>query len=42
MLGDPIGFSTKTEALLRQLLAKKGVDAGTSINLELAKYLNNR
>jgi nitrite reductase (cytochrome c-552) len=42
ILGDSIGFSTKAEGLLRQLLAKKGVDVGNSINLELAKYLNNR
>ncbi len=42
ILGDSVGFSTKAEGLLRQLLAKKGIDVGQSINLELAKYLNNR
>ena len=42
ILGDSIGFSTKAEGYLRQLLAKKNVNVGNSINLELAKYLNNR
>jgi nitrite reductase (cytochrome c-552) len=42
VLGDAIAFSYKADALLRQLLAKAGIDVPEMINLELAKYLNNR
>ncbi|MBN2159735.1 MAG: ammonia-forming cytochrome c nitrite reductase subunit c552 [Spirochaetes bacterium] len=42
VLGDAIAFSCRAEALLRQLLAKIGTDVPDMINLELAKYLNNR
>jgi nitrite reductase (cytochrome c-552) len=42
VLGDAIAFSSKADALLRQLLAKAGVDAPEMTNLGLAKYLNFR
>ena len=35
-------MAMKAEALLRQALAKAGVDAPANINLEMAKYLNDR
>ena len=42
VLGDAIAFAGKCEALLRQLLAKAGIDPGLVVPLELGKYLNNR
>lgn len=42
ILGDSVAFSTKAEGLLRQMLAQAGVDVPMSIDLELAKYLDNR
>jgi nitrite reductase (cytochrome c-552) len=42
MLGDATAFAAKSEALLRQALTKAGVEVPANINLELAKYLNNR
>jgi nitrite reductase (cytochrome c-552) len=41
-LGDSIAFAGKAEGLLRQALAKAGVDVPVKVDLELAKYLNNR
>jgi nitrite reductase (cytochrome c-552) len=40
--GDAIAMSMRSEALLRQALAKAGVDVPANINLEMAKYLNDR
>ncbi|CAG0994297.1 nitrite reductase (cytochrome c-552) [Geobacteraceae bacterium] len=42
VLGDATAFATKAEALLRQALAKAGVDVPLTVNLELNKYLENR
>ncbi|HOD14075.1 MAG TPA: ammonia-forming cytochrome c nitrite reductase subunit c552 [Spirochaetota bacterium] len=42
VLGDSIAFANRAEALLRQALAKAGVDAPQATPLELAKYLLNR
>ncbi|GAB4388136.1 MAG: ammonia-forming cytochrome c nitrite reductase subunit c552 [Thermodesulfovibrionales bacterium] len=42
ILGDSIAFATKSEAMLRQALAKAGVDVPLVVNLELDKYLNER
>jgi nitrite reductase (cytochrome c-552) len=41
-LGDSVAFAGKAEALLRQALAKAGVDVPIKVDLELAKYLDNR
>ncbi len=40
--GDGHGHVHEGRGLLRQALAKAGVDAPANINLEMAKYLNNR
>jgi len=42
ILGDSLAFSSRAEALLRQVLAEAGIRVPISVNLELAKYLNNR
>ena len=42
ILGDSIAFATKSEALLRQALAKAGVEVPLKVDLELAKYLQDR
>jgi nitrite reductase (cytochrome c-552) len=42
VLGDSVAFATKAEALLRQALAQAGVNVPAKVDLELAKYLNNR
>jgi len=42
ILGDSVAFATKSEALMRQALAKAGVDVPMVVNLELDKYLNER
>jgi nitrite reductase (cytochrome c-552) len=42
MSSDAIAFAGKSEALLRQLLTQAGVDVPANVNLELAKYVNNR
>ncbi len=42
ILGDAIAFASKAEALLRQTLAQAGVAIPAEVNLELARYLNNR
>ena len=42
ILGDSIAYATKAEALLRQALTQAGVNVPLKIDLELAKYTNNR
>jgi len=42
VLGDSTAFAAKGEGLLRQALAKAGVDVPMKVDLELAKYLDNR
>lgn len=42
ILGDAIAFAAKSEALLRQALAKAGVDVPLTVNLELNKYVDQR
>jgi len=41
-LGDAISFAGKAEGLLRQALAKAGIDTPVTVNLELDKYLDGR
>ncbi len=41
-LADAVAFAGKAEALLRQTLAKAGVDTPVMVNLELDKYLTGR
>lgn len=40
--GDSVAFAGKAEALLRQGMAKAGIDVPARVNLELSKYLNDR
>ena len=40
--GDAVAMAAKSEALLRQALAGAGVAVPADINLEMAKYLNDR
>lgn len=42
VLGDAGAFARKSEALLRQALARAGVHAPARTDLELKKYLENR
>lgn len=42
ILGDSVAFAGKAEGLLRQALAKAGVDTPTVVDLELRKYLDGR
>ena len=42
VLGDATMYAGKAEAMLRQALAKAGVDVPVKIDLELGKYTNNR
>jgi nitrite reductase (cytochrome c-552) len=42
ILGDSTAFAMKSEALLRQALTKAGVKVPIVVDLELAKYLDNR
>jgi nitrite reductase (cytochrome c-552) len=42
ILGDAVAFAGKSDALLRQILTKAGVEVPANVNLDLAKYLNNR
>lgn len=42
ILGDSTAFAAKAEALLRQALAKAGVDVPLTVNLELNKYVDQR
>jgi len=41
-LGDAVAFAGKAEGLLRQALAKAGIDTPVTVNLELEKYLDGR
>jgi nitrite reductase (cytochrome c-552) len=42
VLGDAIAFAVKSEAFLRQILAKAGIDEPMKVPLEMAKYLDDR
>ncbi len=42
ILGDATAFAGKAEGLLRQALAKAGVDVPLAVNLELNRYLDGR
>ncbi|WP_224982939.1 ammonia-forming cytochrome c nitrite reductase subunit c552 [Geomonas agri] len=42
VLGDAMSHAAAAERLLRELLVKAGVDVPAKVDLELAKYLNNR
>lgn len=42
VLGDAIAFAVKSEAFLRQILAKAGVDEPGKVPLEMSKYLEDR
>jgi len=42
ILGDSVAFSGKAAALLREALSRAGVQVPADVNLDLAKYLNNR
>lgn len=42
ILGDGIAFATKSEAFLRQLLTKAGVNVPIKVDLELMKYADQR
>ncbi len=42
ILGDSTAFALKSEGLLREALAKAGVDVPVKVDLELHKYLDNR
>lgn len=42
VLGDASSFAGKAEGLLRQALATAGVAVPVKVDLELAKYVNNR
>lgn len=41
-LGDAVAYAGKAEGLLRQALAKAGIDTPVTVNLELEKYLVGR
>jgi len=42
VLGDSLAFAGKSEALLRQALAKAGVDVPMKVDLEMNKYIEGR
>ena len=42
VLGDSLAFAGKSEALLRQALAKAGVDVPVKVDLEMNKYMEGR
>jgi nitrite reductase (cytochrome c-552) len=42
VLGDSLAFAGKSEALLRQALAKAGVDMPVKVDLEMNKYMEGR
>jgi len=42
VLGDSLAFAGKAKALLRQALAKAGIDVPIKVDLELKKHLENR
>jgi nitrite reductase (cytochrome c-552) len=42
ILGDSVAFAGKSESLLRQILARGGIQVPEKLELELLKYLNDR
>jgi nitrite reductase (cytochrome c-552) len=42
VLGDSLAFAGKSEALLRQALAKAGVDVPVKVDLDMNKYMEGR
>jgi nitrite reductase (cytochrome c-552) len=42
ILGDSVAFAKKSEGLLRQALAKAGIDTPIAVDLEMNKYLDGR
>ncbi len=42
ILGDAIAFASRSESLLRQVLAKEGVEVSSDFQLDLKKYLTGR
>jgi nitrite reductase (cytochrome c-552) len=42
IMGDSVALAMRSEALLRQALTKAGVELPADINLEIAKYVNER
>jgi nitrite reductase (cytochrome c-552) len=42
VLGDSLAFAGKSEALLRQALAKAGIDVPMKVDLEMNKYIEGR
>jgi len=42
ILGDAVAYASKSESILRTMLAKANVEVPVHIDLELKKYLNNR
>ncbi len=42
VLGDSIAFAVKSEAFLRQILAKAGIETPMKVDLDMAKYLDDR
>lgn len=42
ILGDAVAYASKSEAVLRTMIAQAGVQVPVNIDLELKKYLNNR
>jgi nitrite reductase (cytochrome c-552) len=42
VLADSIAFAVKSEAFLRQILAKAGVEVPMKVELDMAKYLDDR
>ncbi len=42
ILGDSVAFATKAEAFLRQALMQAGEEVPLTVDLQLAKYLNDR
>jgi nitrite reductase (cytochrome c-552) len=39
---DSIAFAVKSEGFLRQILAKVGTDTAMKVELDMAKYLDDR
>lgn len=42
ILGDAVAFATKSEAFLRQLLVKAGIEVPMKVDLEIMKYVDQR
>jgi len=42
ILGDAVAFAVKSEAYLRQILTKAGVDVPVKVDLEIMKYVDQR